>query len=50
MTYYLPLVILSTAVSCCDDAAAGLQVPGFVSVLCGAGDGDGVDTAGVAVT
>lgn len=49
-THNLPLVKLSTAVGCGHDGTADLQVPGLISVLCGAGDGDGVDTAGVTIT
>ena len=50
ITHNLPLVKLSTAVGCGHDGAADLQVPRFVSILCSAGDGDGVDTAGVTIT
>lgn len=49
ITHNLPLIKLSTAVGRGHDGAADLQVPGFVSILCGAGDGDGVDTTGVTV-
>ena len=49
-THYLPFVKLSTAVGCGHDGTAHLQVPGLVSILCGAGDGYSVDTAGVTIT
>lgn len=49
-THYLPVIKLSTAVGCGHGGAAGLQVPGLVTILCSAGDGDGVDTAAVTIT
>lgn len=49
-TYNLLLMKLSAAVGCGHDGATHLQVPGLVSILRRAGDRDGVDAAGVAVT
>ena len=40
----------STAVGCGHDGATDLQIPGLISILRGAGDGDGVDAGGITVT
>lgn len=49
-TYNLSVVVLPAAVGGGQCGRALLQVPGLASTLSCAGDGDGVDGVGVAVT